>query len=94
MVLCLPLSVVPVVFASAEVYSSQGLHPVSKTALYGLCAVGFGFIAQYVLNSWHGNDMLECLLFGCIFEYDPSLIAKEKSLPNGFYPTLGKLLHE
>ena len=26
---------------------------------------------------------------GCIFEYDPSFLQKESTMPNGFYPTLG-----
>ena len=89
MAFCLPLGLIPTLLVSAEIFHLLHHLPFCRSLIHlgccaAFCAVGFSAVSQ-----WHAKGLAECLLVGCIFEYDPSFLQKESTMPNGFYPTLG-----
>ena len=89
MLCCLPLSLIPILCATTEMFQLLHGWPVLRSMLHlGLAAASY-VVSSQALSQWHGKRLADCFIVGCVFTYDPSFIQKETTLPNGFYPTLG-----
>lgn len=85
----LSLSVLPLANGSSVTLYAKTVPNVIKILVFLVLSGIFAYLSLTSLQKWHGREILDCFVVGCVFLYNPSLVDKEESLPNGFYPTLG-----